>query len=332
MAKHIKEIKVRAHVVLALGFDLIQAGHAAYIQSNDSENLRKFSSRMNTARAALRRRVKQRYPTLGTPEDEDGVVPPAVLRKIAEVQSTQRSSSTLTQHKNATPAEAPSSFAEVFVGTRPQSLIEERTSDAGIDAADQRTEVLRRYTPLAVKVDANYVTQFQSLYPSQVFPFSFPYMVGGPEYFGRKEEDRRAFTYELTGSYYKKFQISSLPECAHVSSKLWTAGIARRIEAQLQADWALIPALRNLDFRHSMYAGSSLKFQTKVETADALAAQARDYCQAAMNLYQHHLWHGYQISRTGRKQYINGDITKLPFAHGLTAVEKKLLHNLGFLM
>ena len=129
-----------------------------------------------------------------------------------------------------------------------------------------------------------------------------------------------------------QFQISSLPECAHVSSKLWTAGIARRIEAQLQADWALIPALRNLDFRHSMYAGSSLKFQTKVETADALAAQARDYCQAAMNLYQHHLWHGYQISRTGRKQYINGDITKLPFAHGLTAVEKRLLHNLGFLM
>ena len=79
-----------------------------------------------------------------------------------------------------------------------------------------------------------------------------------------------------------------------------------------------------------MYGGSSLKFQTKVETDDSRAALARDYCQAAMNLYQHHLWHGYQLSRTGRKQYINGDITKLQFAHGLTDVEKKLLHNLGF--
>ena len=80
-----------------------------------------------------------------------------------------------------------------------------------------------------------------------------------------------------------------------------------------------------------MYASPSLKFQTSVETADSLAAQARDYCDAAKNLYQHHLWHGYMLSRTGRKRYINGDITKLRYAHGLTAVEKKLLHNLGFI-
>ena len=330
MAKHIKEIKVRAHVVLALGYDLIRAGHAAYIKSNESGKLKDVSSRMCAAQAALKRRVQQRYPTLGTPEDIDGVVPPAVLRKIEEVQATQRRNTTLTQNKHATPAEAAAPLDEVFAGTRPQSVIEERSSDAGMDAAAQRTEVLRRYTPLDVKVDASYVTQFHSLYPSQVFPFTFPYMVGGPEYFSRSEDSRRAFTYDLTGDYYKQFLLEALPECARVSSKVWTAGIARRIEAQIQADWCLIPALRNLDFRHSMYAGSSLKFQTKVETADALAAQARDYCQAAMNLYQHHLWHGYQLSRTGRKQYINGDITKLQFAHGLTAVEKKLLHNLGF--
>ena len=119
--------------------------------------------------------------------------------------------------------------------------------------------------------------------------------------------------------------------CSKVPSRLWTAGVARRIESQIQADWCAIPALRNLDFRHAMYNSTSLKFQTKVETADSLAAQAREYCDAAKNLYEHHLWHGHQVSRTGRKQYINGDITKLRFAHGLTAVEKKLLHNLGFI-
>ena len=31
MAKHIKEIRLRAHVVLRLGYDLIRAGHAAYV-------------------------------------------------------------------------------------------------------------------------------------------------------------------------------------------------------------------------------------------------------------------------------------------------------------
>ena len=88
MAKHIKEIQVRAHVVLKLGYHLIRAGHAAYVKSG------------STAQRELRRRVRQRYPSLGTPEDIDGVVPPAVLRKITEVQSTQRQASTLMQDKH----------------------------------------------------------------------------------------------------------------------------------------------------------------------------------------------------------------------------------------
>jgi len=330
MAKHIKEIRVRAHVVLALGYELIKAGHEAYVKIGKSEKLKAISARMRAAQETLKRRVKQRYPSLDTPEDIDGVVPPAVLRKIEEIQAKQRHGKSLIQEKHATPSEGAAPVQEVFEGERPQSLIEERSSDAGMDAAAQRTEVLRQYTAFDVKVDAHYITQFHSLYPSQVFPFTLPYMVGGPEYFSRSDDSRRAFTYAPSGEYYEQFGLPSLPACAKVDSRLWTAGIARRIEAQLQADWSLIPALRNLDFRHSMYAGSSLKFQTRVETADSLAAQARDYCEAAKNLYQHHLWHGYQLTRTGRKQYINGDITKLPFAHGLTVVEKELLRNLRY--
>ena len=237
MAKHIKEIRVRAHVVLALGYELIKAGHAAYIKLKNSDKMNDFSSRMRRAEAALESRVKERYPSLGTPEDIDGVVPPAVLRKIEEVQAAQRKKTTLTQDKHATPAEAAVSLDEVFIGSRPQSIIEERLSDAQMDVATQRTEVLRRYTPLDVNVSASYVSQFHSLYPSQVFPFTFPYMVGGPEYFNRKEDSRRAITFVPTGEYYEQFGLTSLPTCPFVSSKLWTAGVARRIEAQLQADW-----------------------------------------------------------------------------------------------
>ena len=32
LAQHVKEIKVRAHVVLKLGYRLISAGHAAYVE------------------------------------------------------------------------------------------------------------------------------------------------------------------------------------------------------------------------------------------------------------------------------------------------------------
>ena len=164
LAKHIKELKVRAHVVLKLGYHLIRARHAAYVTATSSE-------RMRAARKALRERVRRRYPSLDTPEDKEGVVPAAVLRKVSEVQAT----STLAPVKHATPTEAAARLEDAFQGVRPQSLVEERSSDAGMDAAAQRTEVLRQYTPFKVNVEANYVKQFHSLYPSQVFPFTFPY-------------------------------------------------------------------------------------------------------------------------------------------------------------
>ncbi len=330
MAKHIKEIKLRAHVVLRLGYDLIRAGHAAYIATGGTETTERLKRRVPAAKAALKRRVRQRYPSLGSRDDVEGVVPPAVLRKIEEVQAKQDKSLRLSQDKHATPAEGATILPDAFSSIRPQSVIEERTSDAGLDVAAQRTEALRQYTPLNVHVQAEYIKQFNSLYPSQVLPFTFPYMVGGPEYFCRTEDSRRNYSFELRGDYYDQFKLSVLPKCPKVPSRLWTAGIAHRVEAQILADWVAIPALRNLDFRHAMYATPSLKFQQRIETADALAAQARELCEAARNLYEHHLWHGFQMTRNGTKRYINGDITKLRYAHGLTKAEQKLLHNMGF--
>ena len=213
MAKHIREIKVRAHVVLKLGYHLIRAGHAAYVKSDTTEHL---MTRMRQARRALRRRVRERYPTLGKPEDIEGVVPPAVLRKIEEIQRTQRHDKSLIQDKHATPAEGGQQISEVFRGARPLSIVEERTSDAGVDVAGQRTEVLRQFTPFDVKVEAQYVKQFHSLYPAQVLPFTLPYMVGGPEYFNRPADSRRAFSLKPAGDYYEKFNLQTLPQCPKV--------------------------------------------------------------------------------------------------------------------
>ena len=117
--------------------------------------------------------------------------------------------------------------------------------------------------------------------------------------------------------------------CPFVDSGAWTAGIARRAEAQIQADWMAIPALRNVDFRYSMYTTPHLKFQSAIETADSKAAKAREYADAACGLYDH-LWNGYQITASGRKRRINGDITKLRFARGLTKAQKHLLREMGF--
>ena len=74
-----------------------------------------------------------------------------------------------------------------------------------MDVAAQRPEVLRQYTPSNVKLDATYVRQFHCLYPAHVFPFTFQYMVGGPEYFSRSEDSRRAITFDPVGDYYAEF-------------------------------------------------------------------------------------------------------------------------------
>ena len=91
------------------------------------------------------------------------------MSKIQEIQSAQRTDTSLIQEKHATPAEGAVQIGEVFQGMRPHHSVQERTSDAGVDVAAQRTEILRQYTPLEVNVEANYVQQFNSLYPSQVF-------------------------------------------------------------------------------------------------------------------------------------------------------------------
>ena len=71
-----------AHVVFKLGEHPFRAGHAAYVKAGGSERVR-------AANKALRKRVKERYPSLDTSEDIDGVVPPAVLRKFEEIQQKQ---------------------------------------------------------------------------------------------------------------------------------------------------------------------------------------------------------------------------------------------------
>ena len=156
------------------------------------------SERMRQAKEALLERVKKRYPSLGKPEDEEGVVPDAVMKKILEIsEKIPKPGKSLLPDKHATPAEGAKPLEEVFSGMRPQSLIAERTSDAGVDVAGLRTETFRQYTPLQVNLDANYIKQFNSLYPSQVFPFTFPYMVGGPEYFSRSSDRRRDVSFDI---------------------------------------------------------------------------------------------------------------------------------------
>ena len=154
-------------------------------------------------------------------------------------------------------------------------------------------------------------------------------MVGGPEYFDRDTDHRRAVTVTMN-EFYQELGLEEVPDCAILTSTAYTRGVGRRIEAQILADWTAIPALRNLYFRHRMYTTPSMRVQHAVQTAEMQDLRARELCEAACSLY-HKLWHGFMRGPTGTRRRVNGDITKLRYAEGLTGTEKELLRNLGYI-
>ena len=218
----------------------------------------------------------------------------------------------------------------MFAHTRPHAVLEERTSDASLDVNAQRSAALHKYSSLQAQSGNVFLEQWKPEYPAQAFPFTFPHVVGGPEYDDR-QRGRRAVTTELpgapagTGAGSSKRQLT----CPVVSSKAYTRGVARRVEMQIRADWVTVPALRNLDFRHTMMRTASLKVQEEEVSAEALQSNAKELCEAAGSLY-HRLWHGYCRKGTKRRR-INGDTTLLRYAENLTDYEKQLLRNLGYI-
>ena len=124
-------------------------------------------------------------------------------------------------------------MGEVFFAARPQMAHAER-SGANVGSPEEPIRhIMEQYAgSLDVRTKNAFLSQWSPQYPCRVFPHIFPYMCGGPEF----SRDRR-------------WTRAAVPGAPHVPIDEWVAGMARRVEGQLRADWACIPALRNLSFR-----------------------------------------------------------------------------------
>ena len=334
MAKHIPEIKVRAHVLLALGVDLIKAGHAAYVSSH-AEAQSTLVSRMDRAKRALEERIKQRYP-LSREEarkavhSREGEVPGAVLRVVEESCGNQHRMTSRVFEKNATPAEGGSAAHTALRDVAPQSLKLEYTADASLDVNAMRSSALSHYSDQTVQTGNKFMDQQTPLYVARAFPFVFPYQTGGPEYKKRSDSDQRAVHIDASEDpYYESIGVSEVRSCATVSSTEFTTKIVRRAEFQLHAAWDVTPALTNLHWRHTMLRTPSLGATFQHKDADETRLAAREYCEAAKGLYDK-LWHGY-VLRNGKRRRIDGDIGKLRYAENLSAKERLLLRNMSYI-
>ena len=213
--------------------------------------------------------------------------------------------------KNATPGDGARSLEACLEDIRPHAICVDRTAAAASDPQTQREGCLERFGELKVSTGGKEINQFCPKYFSQVLPFVFPQMVSGPDYFPDQRWRR------------------THPDAPWVTPDEFIAGMARRAESQFRNDWTAVPIMRSVGFKwkaeHTMCPATYFQAQNKAATK----TDAKDYIKALQNLY-HHLHHGFTKKDIHRVP-INGDMAQLPYATGLTSLERRLAHTCVYL-
>ena len=108
-----------------------------------------------------------------------------------------------------------------------------------------------------------------------------------------------------------------------------TRSLPRRVEAQFRRHWHFIPGLWNLYFRDQVNQGASLGVGARSTPKQPQEHVEQDAAMAASALYDL-LQNGFYHTPDGARRAIAGDLTKLPFAEGITAQQKRLLADFRF--
>jgi hypothetical protein len=106
--------------------------------------------------------------------------------------------------------------------------------------------------------------------------------------------------------------------------------MARRVEAQYRADWAFVPAIRNLYFRFTALRQPLLYLNLGINKEQSKQQFAEELVEGIHDIYQQKLWKGV-YGNPEKPLRIDGDVTKLHLAHGLTDIQRRLVKNIQFL-
>ena len=185
---------------------------------------------------------------------------------------------------------------------------------------------LQKTSTLDVQIGTQFEDQFIAPYLSRIFPWALNYETGGPEYpdFFSMDNDEEASLrsrYGSNGRYRRKEYAGILTPARHAKN------IARRIEAQIAGDWTLVSSAHNLTMRWNALRHSYLTCKMQLPTDRALSANAALLVDAADMLFKR--LHCGTYTTQGQKRPINGDITKLQYADGLSGEEKILVGCFG---
>ncbi|CAK0873882.1 unnamed protein product [Prorocentrum cordatum] len=293
-------MRLRAHVVLQLGWELIDRGHPAFCRDAAGDPIA-----IAAAKEAFERRVKQCCPWLGTPEDADGKVPPAVDRATV-VADPSRSS--VQDNKHATLALASTDVASVFDDARPTACAPTDATSRQGTAGPRQQRAMDGGPVVPYVADAAMLEQWNGKCPAIAFPHTLPWQSGGPDF--TRSWRNGADAAHRRRAVGRPEEVQNRPS---VSMGMWLAGMSRRVEHQIRSDWLFIPGMRNVHFR---FLGITARLGSKVrkykdEDGSAFTERLTTAVRGLHNL-----------------RPIAGNLTVLHMAHGLDTTQKQIVHNM----
>ena len=219
---------------------------------------------------------------------------------------------------------------------RPTSLVAQQSSQSVSGAYEEHGNVLASYQTLEIQTGSTMLSQHHPQYLGFANPFTLPVAVGGYDMSGKKrwrrpinsvlEEERDATNTSRQPLHLETSLFRSQLQVEPAKVKLYdvTRGMPRRIEGQYRRHWAFVPTLWNLYFREQVNLGVGLSAGTKMLASAPQEDIEQDAAMAAAELYKH-LQSGHYRTQNGKRMKIDGDMTKLRFAEGISAKQKQLL-------
>ena len=233
----------------------------------------------------------------------------------------------IVQDKVATPSE-PARALHVWEQTeRPQYLLAEQSSKSSTDMHEEYKHLFAEHGTVDIQTGNVFLPQFKPQYLGMTHPYALPIAVGGYDIVGEPRWRRQ----ELELHALQDFSPGTFADGQVGMVRLFDVarGLPQRIEGQYRRNWSLAPALWNLYFRERVNLGASLTVREQVQQGDVSNPLDTDYAQGAAGAYKL-LDTGTYRTISGKRCKIDGDISKLPFAEGVTPIQKKLFANMRF--
>ena len=317
---------MRIDVVRGLIGELRQSGYAGYTADFNSDR-------------AVEHRMAEMYPGQ---DRETAFVPKAIKAAAEKAYRAKLTGTSLIYDKNATPAEPISDVKEFERQSRPLSLVAQRSSMGASTVHEEHGNIMARYQTLEVITGSDMLNQHQPHYLGAAYPFTMPIAVGGYDVPGKPRwrrpsadaldetmengDTERRNIVPLTEPYW---QAQEQVPAAKVKLFDLARSMPRRIEAQYRRHWSYVPGLWNLYFREQVNLGASLRAVSRGTAAEPQDQTEQDAGVAAADLYEK-LHTGYYLTQTGNRCKIDGDVSKLRFAVGVTSLQKRLLADFSF--